>query len=100
MYLVPTLTQVLHHQGCCLHFRTDGLVPNIWYQGIRGSSTRCRSSSVTTQHSDSVFLKNREEKDIYEVAPHRCREENRPEAESGNSVREPALTQVLKVVHI
>ena len=27
MYLVPTLTQVLYHHGCCLHFRTDGLVP-------------------------------------------------------------------------
>ena len=28
MYLVPTLTQVIHHQGRFLHFHTDGLVPN------------------------------------------------------------------------
>ena len=27
---------------CCVIFRTDGLVPNIWYQSIGGSSTRCR----------------------------------------------------------
>ena len=28
VYFVPTLTHVHHHQECCLHYRTDGLVLN------------------------------------------------------------------------
>ena len=36
---------------CCSCFRIAGLVPNIWYQSVRGPSTRCRPSSYTPQHS-------------------------------------------------
>ena len=47
---------------CYLHFRTDRLVPNIWYQSVGGSSTRWRTSSYTTQHSVFVFFEEQRRK--------------------------------------
>ena len=41
-----------------------------------------------------VFVQNREENVIHRAASHRCREENRPQAKTVYSVREPALTRV------
>ena len=56
-----------------MHFRTDGLVPT---SGIRASEVL---QPVAGLHQlpykilDSVFLKNREEKDAYEAASHRVK---------------------------
>ena len=70
-YLAYSHTQVLHHHRCCSYFRTDDLVPNIWYQSVGGSSTRCRSSLYTTQHSVFIsFEEQRRKKKNKKLASH------------------------------
>ena len=46
VYLVPTPTQVHHHQECCLHFRTNGLVPNMKISGNRAKHWGIKTINV------------------------------------------------------
>ena len=73
VYLDPTLTQVLHHKDVAC---TSALMASSPTSSIKASEVL---QPAVGRHKlqynilDSVFLKNREEKDAYGVAPHRVK---------------------------